>query len=354
MHGGFEKYYQIARCFRDEDLRSDRQPEFSQLDLEMAFASSDKIMQFVEAMMRKLIATFKQVDLPPFVQLSYSEAWELYGSDKPDTRFAMLLQHNPQWVEAPEENVIVLVAKSFCDRKTLDQVQLICDQYQFHQFFTGKILANGKFVSSANLPFQVDEAKMRQNCGEQKQLFFFCHQQRRAAEKVAGAVRFYLGQALQLYDSQQYRFLWVVDWPMFHYSEREKRYKAVHHPFTKPHAQQDLNRPMADWMSDAFDIVCNGVELGGGSLRINDAKMQHQVLRFLQVNEPAIAANFGWLLTALTYSPVSHGGLALGIDRLLMLLTDSVSLRDVIAFPKNNQGLDLMTQSSLKPEPQQK
>lgn len=339
MHASFEKYYQIAHCFRDEDLRKDRQLEFSQLDLEMAFLSSDEIMAFVEEMLRALMQEIMNISVKPFLKLPYQEAIKLYGSDKPDIRFEMYLQHNPAWITTKEDTV-VLVVDQFCSKQVLTNINVICEQYQCSKMFNGKILTNKKFIAQ-EFPFNINADLMVQKCGVNKHVLVFVGNKKQQANKVAGAVRFYLGKALKLYDENTYKFLWVTKWPLFHYSKSEQRYKAVHHPFTKPVSEQD--EAMQNWTSEAYDVVCNGYELGGGSLRINDAQTQRNVFEFLNMSTATITKNFGWLLEALKYSPVQHGGFALGIDRLLMLLTKSESIRDVIAFPKNNQGLDLMT-----------
>lgn len=338
MHASFEKYYQIARCFRDEDLRKDRQLEFSQLDLEMAFLSSDEIMAFVEEVLCCLMQEIMNISVKTFLKLPYEEAMYLYGSDKPDIRFEMHLQHNPAWITTKEDTV-VLVVDQFCSKQVLAQINVICEQYQFPKMFDGKILANKKFIAQ-EFPFKIKADLMVQQCGVNKHVLVFVDNEKQQASKVAGAVRFYLGKALKLYEENTYAFLWITNWPLFHYSESEQRYKAVHHPFTKPAPEQD--ETMQNWKSEAYDVVCNGYELGGGSLRINDAQTQRAVFEFLNMPKVTITKNFGWLLEALKYSPVQHGGFALGIDRLLMLLTKSESIRDVIAFPKNNQGFDLM------------
>lgn len=347
MHASFEKYYQIARCFRDEDLRKDRQLEFSQLDLEMAFLSSDEIMTFVEEMLCFLMQELMHLSIKPFQKLTYQEAIKLYGSDKPDIRFKMHLQHNPVWITT-KEATIVLVVDQFCSKQVLANINVICEQYQFSKMFNGKILANKQFIAR-DFPFAVKADLIAQQCGVNKHILVFVNDEKQQASKVAGAVRFYLGKALKLYEENTYAFLWVTNWPLFHYSESEQRYKAEHHPFTKPVLTED--EAMQNWESEAYDVVCNGYELGGGSLRINDAKTQHAVFEFLKMPPTSITKNFGWLLEALKYSPVEHGGFALGIDRLLMLLTKSESIRDVIAFPKNNQGFDLMTMRQKNVDP---
>ena len=358
MNAGFDRYYQIVKCFRDEDLRGDRQPEFTQVDLETSFLSDQEIQDITEGLIARVMKETKEIEVTlPFPRMNYDDAMALYGSDKPDTRFEMLLQDLTELVkgvdfkvfsEAPAVKAIVVKgAADHYSRKDIDKLTEVAKQYgakglAWVKYAEGAL--NGpvaKFLT--DLTSDLTDALQLQ----EKDLVLFVADTLEVANATLGALRVRLAKELDLIDNNQYNFLWVVDWPMFEWSEEEGRYMSAHHPFTLPQAEteHELEGDLSKVRAIAYDIVLNGYELGGGSLRINHKDLQERMFKALGFTAEAANEQFGFLLEAMDYGFPPHGGLALGLDRLVMLLAGEDNIREVIAFPKNNKATDPMTQA---------
>ena len=358
MNAGFDRYYQIVKCFRDEDLRGDRQPEFTQGDLETSFLSDQEIQDITEGLIARVMKETKGIEVTlPFPRMKYDDAMALYGSDKPDTRFEMLLQDLTDLVkgvdfkvfsEAPAVKAIVVKgAADQYSRKDIDKLTEVAKQYgakglAWVKYSEGAL--NGpvaKFLT--DLTSDLTDALQLQ----EKDLVLFVADTLEVANATLGALRVRLAKELDLIDNNQYNFLWVVDWPMFEWSEEEGRYMSAHHPFTLPQAEteHELEGDLSKVRAIAYDIVLNGYELGGGSLRINHKDLQERMFKALGFTAEAANEQFGFLLEAMDYGFPPHGGLALGLDRLVMLLAGEDNIREVIAFPKNNKATDPMTQA---------
>ena len=358
MNAGFDRYYQIVKCFRDEDLRGDRQPEFTQVDLETSFLSDQEIQDITEGLIARVMKETKGIEVTlPFPRMNYDDAMALYGSDKPDTRFEMLLQDLTELVkgvdfkvfsEAPAVKAIVVKgAADQYSRKDIDKLTEIAKQYG------AKGLAWVKYSEGAlNGPVAKFLTDLTSDLTaalqlEDKDLVLFVADTLEVANATLGALRVRLAKELDLIDNTQYNFLWVVDWPMFEWSEEEGRYMSAHHPFTLPQAEteHELEGDLSKVRAIAYDIVLNGYELGGGSLRINHKDLQERMFKALGFTEEAANEQFGFLLEAMDYGFPPHGGLAIGLDRFVMLLAGEDNIREVIAFPKNNKATDPMTQA---------
>ena len=358
MNAGFDRYYQIVKCFRDEDLRGDRQPEFTQVDLETSFLNDQEIQDITEGLIARVMKETKGIEVTlPFPRMKYDDAMALYGSDKPDTRFEMLLQDLTELVkgvdfkvfsEAPAVKAIVVKgAADHYSRKDIDKLTEVAKQYgakglAWVKYAEGTL--NGpvaKFLT--DLTSDLTAALQL----EDKDLVLFVADTLEVANATLGALRVRLAKELDLIDNNQYNFLWVVDWPMFEWSEEEGRYMSAHHPFTLPQAEteHELEGDLSKVRAIAYDIVLNGYELGGGSLRINHKDLQERMFKALGFTAEAANEQFGFLLEAMDYGFPPHGGLALGLDRLVMLLAGEDNIREVIAFPKNNKATDPMTQA---------
>ena len=358
MNAGFDRYYQIVKCFRDEDLRGDRQPEFTQVDLETSFLSDQEIQDITEGLIARVMKETKGIEVTlPFPRMNYDDAMALYGSDKPDTRFEMLLQDLTELVkgvdfkvfsEAPAVKAIVVKgAADQYSRKDIDKLTEVAKQYG------AKGLAWVKYSEGAlNGPVAKFLTDLTSDLTatlqlEDKDLVLFVADTLEVANATLGALRVRLAKELDLIDNNQYNFLWVVDWPMFEWSEEESRYMSAHHPFTLPQAEteHELEGDLSKVRAIAYDIVLNGYELGGGSLRINHKDLQERMFKALGFTEEAANEQFGFLLEAMDYGFPPHGGLAIGLDRFVMLLAGEDNIREVIAFPKNNKATDPMTQA---------
>lgn len=358
MNAGFDRYYQIVKCFRDEDLRGDRQPEFTQVDLETSFLSDQEIQDITEGLIARVMKETKGIEVTlPFPRMNYDDAMALYGSDKPDTRFEMLLQDLTDLVkgvdfkvfsEAPAVKAIVVKgAADHYSRKDIDKLTEIAKQYG------AKGLAWVKYAEGAlNGPVAKFLTDLTSDLTaalqlEDKDLVLFVADTLEVANATLGALRVRLAKELDLIDNNQYNFLWVVDWPMFEWSEEEGRYMSAHHPFTLPQAEteHELEGDLSKVRAIAYDIVLNGYELGGGSLRINHKDLQERMFKALGFTKEAANEQFGFLLEAMDYGFPPHGGLAIGLDRFVMLLAGEDNIREVIAFPKNNKATDPMTQA---------
>ncbi|SDO91236.1 aspartyl-tRNA synthetase [Streptococcus equinus] len=358
MNAGFDRYYQIVKCFRDEDLRGDRQPEFTQVDMETSFLSDKDIQDITEGMIAKVMKDTKGIDVTlPFPRMSYDDAMNNYGSDKPDTRFEMLLQDLTEVVKDVDFKVFsqapvvkAIVVKGNADkysRKNIDKLT------EFAKQFGAKGLAWLKFTDGAiNGPvakFLTDiEDKLTERLQlEENDLVLFVADTLEVANNTLGALRTRIAKELGMVDNSKFNFLWVVDWPMFEWSEEEGRYMSAHHPFTLPteESAHELEGDLAKVRAVAYDIVLNGYELGGGSLRINQKELQERMFKALGFTAEEANDQFGFLLEAMNYGFPPHGGLAIGLDRFVMLLAGEDNIREVIAFPKNNKASDPMTQA---------
>ncbi|WP_144547784.1 aspartate--tRNA ligase [Bacillus sp. X1(2014)] len=361
MVGGIERYYQIARCFRDEDLRADRQPEFTQVDIETSFLSQEDIMGMMEKMMTKLMKEVKGVDLPEeFPRMTYDEAMSRYGSDKPDTRFGLELVDLSEIVKDSGFKVFASAVANGGQVKAIN-VKGAADNYsrkdidaltEFVAVYGAKGLAWLK-VDSEGLKgpiakfFSEDDAqalKATLEAGEGDLLLFVADKKKVVADAL-GALRQKLARDLNLIDPSLFNFLWVTDWPLLEYDEEEGRYYAAHHPFTMPFREdlEYLDSDPSKVRAQAYDIVLNGYELGGGSLRIFERPIQEKMFNILGFTPEQANEQFGFLLNAFDYGTPPHGGVALGLDRLVMLLAGSTNLRDTIAFPKTASASCLLT-----------
>ncbi|MBA1352318.1 aspartate--tRNA ligase [Streptococcus oralis subsp. oralis] len=358
MNAGFDRYYQIVKCFRDEDLRGDRQPEFTQVDLETSFLTEQEIQDITEGLIARVMKETKGIDVTlPFPRMKYDDAMALYGSDKPDTRFDMLLQDLTEVVkgvdfkvfsEAPAVKAIVVKgAADNYSRKDIDKMTEVAKQYGAKGLAWVKVV-DGE-LNGPVAKFLTDiQAELTAALGlEDKDLVLFVADTLEVANATLGALRGRIAKELGLIDNDKFNFLWVVDWPMFEWSEEEGRYMSAHHPFTLPQADtaHELEGDLAKVRAIAYDIVLNGYELGGGSLRINQKDLQERMFKALGFSAEEANDQFGFLLEAMDYGFPPHGGLAIGLDRFVMLLAGEENIREVIAFPKNNKATDPMTQA---------
>ena len=358
MNAGFDRYYQIVKCFRDEDLRGDRQPEFTQVDLETSFLTEQEIQDITEGLIARVMKETKGIEVTlPFPRMKYDDAMALYGSDKPDTRFEMLLQDLTDLVKGVDFKVFseapavkAIVVKGSADnysRKDIDKMTEVAKQYGAKGLAWVKVVdgeLNGpvaKFLTSI-------QGDLTSALGlEDKDLVLFVADTLEVANATLGALRGRIAKELGLIDNDKFNFFWVVDWPMFEWSEEEGRYMSAHHPFTLPQADtaHELEGDLAKVRAIAYDIVLNGYELGGGSLRINQKELQERMFKALGFSAEEANDQFGFLLEAMDYGFPPHGGLAIGLDRFVMLLAGEDNIREVIAFPKNNKATDPMTQA---------
>ena len=358
MNAGFDRYYQIVKCFRDEDLRGDRQPEFTQVDMETSFLSDQDIQDITEGMIAKVMKDTKGIDVTlPFPRMSYDDAMNNYGSDKPDTRFEMLLQDLTEVVKDVDFKVFsqapvvkAIVVKGNADkysRKNIDKLTEFAKQFgakglAWFKFTDGAITGPvAKFLTSIEDKLTVSLQL------EENDLVLFVADTLEVANNTLGALRTRIAKELDMVDNSKFNFLWVVDWPMFEWSEEEERYMSAHHPFTLPteESAHELEGDLAKVRAVAYDIVLNGYELGGGSLRINQKELQERMFKALGFTAEEANDQFGFLLEAMNYGFPPHGGLAIGLDRFVMLLAGEDNIREVIAFPKNNKAADPMTQA---------
>lgn len=361
MVSGFERYFQIVRCFRDEDLRADRQPEFTQVDIETSFMGKEELLEMAETMMSKVMKELKGVDVVlPFPRLTYDEAMNRFGSDKPDLRFGMeLVELSPivkdsgfkvfQSAIAGGGIVKGLNLKGGADklsRKDIDALTDFVKQYGAKGLAWLKVEEDGlKGPIAKFFEDEIQEQLKTALNAEVGDLLFFGADKKQVVFDSLGALRLRFGKQFDLIDKNQFNFLWVVDFPLVEYDEDAKRFVALHHPFTSP-KKEDLSLLATDPASvraDAYDLVLNGYELGGGSQRIYQRDVQEQMFSALGFSQEEAKAEFGFLLEAFEYGTPPHGGIALGLDRLVMLLAGKTNLRDTIAFPKTASASDLLT-----------
>lgn len=370
MIAGFERYYQFARCFRDEDLRADRQTDFTQVDIETSFLSEVEIQTMMEEMMVKLMKEVKGIDIQaPFLRLSYEEAMNRYGSDKPDNRFGYELQDITEIFKNSEFKVfkdcidnggviktIVIDNFSSITRKEIDKYTELAKKNGAKGLVVLKAQDN-ELTGSARKFLSEDEVKALYDTLslKDKDVLFIVSDQWTKTCDVLGALRNEIGYKLGLKKKDEFSFLWVTDFPMFEWSEEQQRYVACHHPFTQPKEEDIplLDTDIAKVKANAYDIILNGYELGGGSLRIYDNDLQEKIFEILGMSEEEIRNKFGFFIDAFQYGTPPHGGLAFGLDRIAMILSESDSIRDVIAFPKNANAKCPMSKAPTPVDPAQ-
>lgn len=360
MVSGFDKYYQIVKCFRDEDMRADRQPEFTQIDMEMSFVSENDIINAVEGMMARIFKTCLDRDLQiQFPRLTYREAIDKYGRDNPDTRFSLELEDLTDIVGGSEFRVFSEAAKSggvvkallLADGKTLSRKDLdglgdFVGEYGAKGLAWARVNEDGWTGSIAKFFDQEEIKHINEKMGAQPDsLLLFVADTKDVVNNALGALRVHLAEKLELIDKESLSFTWITEFPMFEYSKTEKRYMATHHPFTSPVTEDIplLETDPGKVRARAYDLVLNGSEIGGGSIRIHKSDVQSMIFKTLGLSEDEARTKFGFLLDALKYGTPPHGGIAFGLDRMLMIMSGSESIRDVIAFPKTLKATCLLT-----------
>lgn len=363
MIGGVEKYFQIARCFRDEDLRADRQPEFTQIDMEMSFVNEEDVMDNTEKLFQTIFKEVKGYDIKlPLMRMKYDDAINFYGSDKPDLRFDMKINDVASIFrkcdfelfkrELEDKGIInAIVVKNAADkysRKDIDKLTDFVKTYKANGLFFLKY-NNSEFAGSIAkiLTDEVKEELIKSLCLEENDLIFVIAGKKLITKTSLGALRCKLARDLDLIKKGDYKFLWVTDFPSFEWSEEENRFVACHHPFTAP-KDEDIDKLLTDkehCYSKAYDIVCNGYEAGGGSIRIHNADVQEKMFEALELTKEDIEEKFGFFVNAFKYGTPPHGGLAIGLERLTMLLCETDNIKDVIAFPKTSSASCLMSEA---------
>lgn len=370
MVGGMDRYFQIARCFRDEDLRADRQPEFSQIDIEMSFVDEEDIWSMTEGLMKEIFKDIKGIDLPEFKRIPYDTCMEKYGSDKPDLRFDMPLYNASEVFANTEfkvfENCLneggiiqAMNVKNGADkfsRKQLDKLQDYVKVYGAKALANLKLTAEGFAGSVTKVLSDAEKEALRTMLNiEENDIVFFVADKKKVAQSSLGALRVKLGHDLDLINKDAYEFLWVTDFPMFEYDENENRYVAAHHPFTSPNLE-DVDKLLSDpahCYSRAYDLVLNGYELLSGSIRIHDQKLQEKVFEAIGMTLEEAHEKFSWFMDAFQYGTPPHGGVGIGLERLTMILAGTDNIRDVVAFPKTASASDLMAQAPSPVDPAQ-
>ncbi|WP_339022341.1 aspartate--tRNA ligase [Spiroplasma endosymbiont of Crioceris asparagi] len=356
MISGFDRYFQIVKCFRDEDLRIDRQPEFTQLDMEMSFADQEDVISIFEKLFQKLFKQVKNIDLKvPFRRMTWEQAIDLYGIDKPDLRFGLEIKtlnsifektSIPLFKDIKNKSIRAICVNDLLNKKSLEALTEEAKQNGIN------ILSFAKFDTKdwtgsigSKLSTSEKEALLKLFAIKGNATILFVVDEFYKASQAMGAIRNKTANILNLVDANKFEFLWVVDFPLFEYSEEEKRFVAKHHPFTMPNSESidTFDKDKQNAKANAYDIVLNGFEIGGGSQRITNPEIQERMFNTLELDKSTIETNFGWFMEAYKYGAPYHSGCALGLDRLYMLLTNSDNIREVIAFPKNSSGIDPMS-----------
>lgn len=361
MISGMDRYYQIVKCFRDEDLRANRQPEFTQVDMEMSFVDQEDVMTLNEGLIKKLFKEIRGIDIPtPIKRMTYAEAMERYGCDKPDLRFGFELKNITELVKDSEFKVFsscndknksvrcinIGNYESEYSRKKIDKLEKFVKEYgakglSWIRVHDGEIQSSiKKFLSDEEMNSIIESTKEDENA-----LIFILADKNDVVFNGLSALRNKIARDMNLVDNDTFEFVWIVDFPLFEFDEEENRFVAMHHPFTMP-KEEDIQYLLTDKKkvrAKAYDIVCNGDEIGGGSIRINNSDLQKKMFEALELTEEMIENKFGFFVEAFNYGTPPHGGLAYGMDRLMMLLVGTDNIKDVIAFPKTQSATDLLT-----------
>ncbi|MBO7446423.1 MAG: aspartate--tRNA ligase [Bacteroidales bacterium] len=368
MISGMDRYFQIVRCFRDEDLRADRQPEFTQIDCEMSFIEQEDILQMFEGLVKDIFKKFKNIDIEPIERITWADAMKYYGSDKPDARFGMrfvelndLLQHKDFKV-FNEAELVAGIKVDGCGNYSRKQLDGLVEFVKSPQVGAGGLVyilcnADGTFKSSVDKFYdQADLKAVAERCeAKAGDLILIMSGKAMKTRKQLGTLRLEMGDRLGLRKAGEYKLLWVIDFPLLEWDEETQRFYAMHHPFTapKPEHESMLESDPGAVNANAYDLVINGSEIGGGSIRIHDQELQKRMFKALNFTEEQAQAQFGFLMNAFQYGAPPHGGIAFGFDRLCAVLSDCDSIRDFIAFPKNNAGRDTMLPAPTPIDPKQ-
>ena len=360
MVAGIDKYYQIVKCFRDEDLRADRQPEFTQIDCEMSFVNQSQVLETFEGLIKDLIFKIKNINVKDFKRITYEESISKYGTDKPDLRYDLEIVNLSETISDTEffnffkyefTAGIKIESGSSISRKQIDNFSSYIKQQEVggDKLFNIKINEDGVIKSTVDkFLSEKDKYSLASDLNLNKgDIAFFMSGERRNILSVLGKLRTFLAKTLDLINKNKFAPLWVIDFPLFEWDDENKRYSAMHHPFTAP-KEDDIKKLSSNPLqvkANAYDLVLNGSEIGGGSIRIHNKELQNQIFSFLGFTEKEASEQFGFLMNAFEYGAPPHGGIAFGLDRLCAVINGDESIRDYIAFPKNNSGKDIMIES---------